>query len=83
MENLGHLLNQATVLTAGESGSAGNTVNRPSPAMDAPGSAPVNPMPSELDSPGLELPAEGANIFKPKFSHEVTNVPANWKKAGE
>ena len=86
MQDLSHLVDQSTALTAGESNSAGNTVNRPNmPGVGAPGSKPVNPLPldAELDSPGLELPAGNGNVHKSKFSHTVTNVPATYTKSGE
>lgn len=86
MKDLSHLVNLETGLTAGESNSAGNTVNRPNPTgIGAPGSEPVNPPPamSELDTPGMEVPAVGGPVYKPKFGNNTTSVPATWKKAGE
>lgn len=83
MKDLSHLVNLETGLTAGESGSAGNTVNRPNmPGVGAPGSQPVNPPPpgSELDTPGLEIPAEGADIHKMSHTNGPTSTPASWKK---
>lgn len=87
MQDLSHLLNLETGLTAGESMSAGNTVS-PSTgktAMAAPGSMPVNipsAKPRQHDDPGLEIPAEDENINKPKFGSSPTSS-GSWEKAGK
>lgn len=59
MEDLSHMLPLSTGLTGGESMSAGNTINRPTSVMSAPGSTPVNPPPlgSEIDDPSLDIPS--------------------------
>lgn len=57
MEDLSHMLPNETGLTGGESMSAGNTINRPTSTMSAPGSLPVNPPPpgAEIDDPALDI----------------------------
>lgn len=85
MEDLSHMANQSTILTAGESGAAGNTVNRPlPPGVGAPGSAPVNPPPaiSELDAPGMEIPPVKEPTVTGKYSNGVPSSSPDWKKAG-
>lgn len=60
------MLPDDTGLTAGESMSAGNTINRPTSMMSAPGSLPVNPPPpgAEIDDPALDIPGrKGATVM--------------------
>jgi hypothetical protein len=58
MQNLSHLVDQDTALTAGQSQSAGNTINHPVTTVGpAPGSNPVNSPPAvkDLDDTGLDI----------------------------
>lgn len=84
MQNLSHLLNWETGLTAGESMSGGNTISpSPTAAMSAPGSMPVNEpsvKPRLHDTPDVQVTKEVSSKEHPEAHHEVTTTDASWKK---
>jgi hypothetical protein len=84
LQNLSHLTNLSKGLQAAESMSAGNTISHDPDnfAMQAPGSAPVNPIPSTTDTPSLdvsETSSKPTTLVKPGHS-----IPSSgkWLKAG-
>lgn len=84
MQDLTSRVTQGTALNAGESMAAGNTVSHDpdNVAMSAPGSAPVNPLPSTTDDPKIEIPSpEGPTTVV----HPGSSVPVSgtWQKAGK
>lgn len=83
MQDLSHLAADSMTVTSQE---GGNLVHDNSPAMTAPGSQPVTPMPDEKAMPdpqldvGADRPVGTQDRRRPAG---YTPSPQEWKKAGD